>query len=141
MLTVTLIPVNTANYTTATATATVNLTENETIPSITWITPAAITYGTALGRTQLNASSPAAGKFTYSPASGTVLSAGSHSLSVIFAPKDSTEYATASDSVTLTVNKATPKTKLTPSEDSITYGRPLTFKSMMTGGGPCQREQ
>ena len=47
-------------------------------PVITWPTPAAITYGTALSGTQLNATAPAgiAGTFVYTPASGAVLGAG-----------------------------------------------------------------
>ena len=43
---------------------------------ITWPAPAGIPYGTALGATQLNATSPVAGTFVYTPASGTVLSGG-----------------------------------------------------------------
>ena len=38
--------------------------------------PAAITYGTALGATQLDATASVAGTFAYTPASGTVLEAG-----------------------------------------------------------------
>ena len=46
-------PTDTANYTTATATVTI--TVSKATPAITWPTPAAITYGTALSATQLNA--------------------------------------------------------------------------------------
>lgn len=77
-------------------------------PQITWATPAAIIYGTALSATQLNATANVAGSFTYSPAAGTVLNAGSHTLTATFTPTDSGNYATATASVTLTVNKATP---------------------------------
>jgi glucuronoarabinoxylan endo-1,4-beta-xylanase len=56
----------------------------------------------------LDATASVAGTFTYSPAAGTVLSAGSQTLSVTFTPTDTTDYNTATDSVTLTVNKATP---------------------------------
>ena len=46
--------------------------------AVTWATPAAITYGTALSGTQLDASSGGvAGTFAYSPSAGTVLGAGS----------------------------------------------------------------
>jgi hypothetical protein len=102
----------------------VNLTVNKATPSITWATPAAITYGTALSATQLNASSPVAGTFTYSPAGG-VLTAGSQTLSVLFTPTDSTDYTTATASVNLTVNKATPSiTWATPA--AIVYGTALS---------------
>jgi hypothetical protein len=77
-------------------------------PAITWATPAAITYGTALSATQLNASSTVAGTFVYTPAAGTVLTAGSQNLSVTLTPSDTTDYNTATANVTLVVNKATP---------------------------------
>ena len=39
-------------------------------PTITWATPADITYGTALSATQLNATASAPGTFAYTPAPG-----------------------------------------------------------------------
>ena len=45
-------------------------------PAITWADPADIVYGTALSGVQLNASTPVAGTFSYSPAAGVILSAG-----------------------------------------------------------------
>jgi RHS repeat-associated protein len=77
-------------------------------PSISWASPSDIVYGTALGSNQLNASSPVAGTYTYSPAAGTVLTAGQHTLSVTFTPTDTSDYQTATYSVALTVNPATP---------------------------------
>src|SRR5206468_4122634 len=68
-LSVTFTPTDTTDYTTATTSVT--LTVNQGTPSITWATPAAITYGTALSAAQLDASSPVAGTFKYSPAAGT----------------------------------------------------------------------
>jgi sugar lactone lactonase YvrE len=122
-LTATFTPTDTTDYTTATASVT--LTVNKATPSITWTTPAAITYGTPLSATQLNATASVAGGFTYSPAAGTVLTAGSHTLSVTFAPTDSTDYTTATTTVTLTVNQATPIiTWATPA--AITYGTALS---------------
>jgi type IV secretory pathway protease TraF len=75
-------------------------------PTIIWATPAAIPYGTALSATQLHASSTIVGTFAYSPLVGTVLTAGTHTLSVLFTPTNMTDYTTASGSVTLTVNPA-----------------------------------
>lgn len=116
-------PSNTADYTTATASVT--LTVDKATPTITWATPKAIPYGTALSATQLDATSSVAGKFTYSPASGTVLGAGSQTLTATFTPTNTTDYTTATASVTLTVNKATPAiTWATPK--AITYGTPLS---------------
>jgi len=73
-------------------------------PSINWSNPAAITYGTALGATQLNATASVPGSFIYTPAAGTILTAGSHTLTVNFSPSDATNYDNASAQVQITVN-------------------------------------
>jgi hypothetical protein len=104
-LTATFTPTNTIDY--STATATVTLTVNKATPTITWATPAAIPYGTALSATQLNATASVAGTFVYTPPAGTVPAAGSQTLSVAFTPTDTTNYAAATATVTLTVNAAT----------------------------------
>jgi N-acetylneuraminic acid mutarotase len=122
-LTATFMPTDSTDYTPASATVT--LTVNKATPTITWATPKAITYGTPLSAIQLNATASVAGSFTYLPAAGTVLTAGSQTLTVTFAPTDSTDYTPASASVTLTVNKATPTiTWATPA--AITYGTALS---------------
>jgi hypothetical protein len=77
-------------------------------PVITWPAPAAITYGTALSGAQLNATSSVAGTFVYTPASGTVLAVGTQTLSVTFTPTDTTDYTTATKTVSLVVNEAAP---------------------------------
>jgi sugar lactone lactonase YvrE len=111
------------NYTAASATTTFTIAQ--ATPTITWATPAAITYGTALGATQLDASANVLGTFAYTPASGTVLSAGNgQTLSVLFTPTDSVDYTTATKSVLINVAKATPTiTWATPA--AISYGTAL----------------
>jgi hypothetical protein len=95
------------------------------MPTITWTTPAAITYGTALSVAQLNATANVGGTFAYAPASGTVPSAGTQTLSATFTPTDGTDYSAATASVQLVVNKATPTiTWATPA--AISYGTPLS---------------
>jgi Bacterial Ig-like domain (group 2) len=79
-----------------------------TAPAIAWNAPPAITYGTALRSTQLNATANVSGTFAYSPAAGTVLKAGSHTLSVTFTPAGTTTYSAASAMVLLMVTKAIP---------------------------------
>ena len=97
------------------------------LPLITWNTPAAITYGTALGAAQLNATSGGvAGTFVYTPAAGTVPRAGSQTLSVTFTPTDSTDYVPVTTTVTLLVNKATP---------TITWGNPAAINYGTTLSG------
>jgi LEA14-like dessication related protein len=105
-ITATFTPMDTTDY--ASATSSVSIAVTQTTPAITWATPAAITYGTALSATQLDATSTVAGTFSYSPAAGTILAAGSQTLSVIFSPSDTTDYKTATATVTLTVNTGTP---------------------------------
>lgn len=105
-LSVTFTPTDTTTYNNASATVTI--TVNKVTPTITWATPSAITYGTPLSGTQLNATASVAGTFAYSPAAAAVLSAGSQNLTANFTPTDTTDYNSASKTVTLVVNKATP---------------------------------
>ena len=127
-LSVAFTPADTNDYNPATGS--VSLTVNKATPTVNWTAPAAITYGTALGSTQLNATASfngatVAGTFTYTPASGTLLSAGANqTLSVTFTPTDTTDYTTANGSVSLTVNKATPTVNWT-APAAITYGTAL----------------
>jgi hypothetical protein len=100
-LTATFNPTNTTAYTTTTTS--VNLVVNKATPAITWATPAAIPYGTALSAAQLNATSTVGGSFTYSPALGVVLAAGSETLTTTFSPTDTTDYISSTASVTLSV--------------------------------------
>ncbi len=83
-------------------------TGTSNVPTITWNAPAAISYGTALSSTQLNATANVPGTFVYTPAAGTVLKAGKQTLSATFTPTDTKTYSAATASVQLTVNQATP---------------------------------
>jgi hypothetical protein len=77
----------------------------ELVPSvITWAAPSPIPYGTPLSATQLDATANDVGSFTYSPAAGKVLVAGTYTLSVTFKPANASDYSSATDSVTLVVN-------------------------------------
>jgi N-acetylneuraminic acid mutarotase len=76
-------------------------------PTITWPTPAAISYGTPLDTAQLDATASVSGTFAYTPTTGTLLPVGSNTLSAVFTPKNLTEYTTATASVTLIVNVPT----------------------------------
>ena len=120
---VTFTPSDTTNYNVATTT--VNVTVAKATPTITWATPSAITYGIALSATQLNATSTLAGAFTYSPASGTIPSAGTQTLTATFIPTDEANYNTVTGNVVLVVAKATPTiTWATPSD--LAYGTALS---------------
>ncbi len=109
MLSVTFTPVDTTDYTTATAA--VPLTVNppapiKTTPAITWAQPAAITNPTPLSADQLDATAGVPGTFVYMPSAGTVLAAGTQTLSAMFSPTDTTDYNSTTASVTITVNPA-----------------------------------
>jgi hypothetical protein len=103
ILSVTFTPNNTANY--SSASGTVTLQVNQATPKITWSKPAAITYPTPLSSTQLDATASVPGTFVYSPPAGTVLSPGTDTLSVTFTPTDAVDYATTTDTVTITVKQ------------------------------------
>lgn len=106
-------------------------------PSITWAAPAAITYGTALSGAQFNAAASVAGTFSYSPAAGTVLNAGTQTLTVTFTPTDTTDYTTATASVSLTVNQAMQTISFAPVSSSVTYGvAPMALSATSTSGLP-----
>ena len=101
------------------------------IPVLTWATPASIGYGTALSSTQLNASSSVAGSFSYSPAIGTVLAAGTHTLSVTFTPTNTTSYQSATSTVVLTITPAGTTTSLVLSNGNLTFN--ATVASLTSG--------
>ena len=87
------------------------------IPTITWSNPANITYGTALSNTQLDTTSSVPDDFVYTPQSGTVLNAGTHTLDVFFTPTDTANHTTASATTSINVTQVTP---------TITWNSPLT---------------
>jgi 6-phosphogluconolactonase (cycloisomerase 2 family) len=67
--------------------------------------PAPITNPTSLSATQLDASANVAGTFLYTPPAGTVLAAGTQTLSVTFTPTDTTDYTSVSAFVQIKVNQ------------------------------------
>ena len=120
-LSVAFTPSDSANYTAASATATIDVAKAE--QSIQWATPADIVYGTPLSAAQLNATVSGPGALTYAPPAGTILDAGTHTLTATAAATPNYNAATAS--VTLLVKKATPS--LTWSAPAaIRYGTPLS---------------
>jgi hypothetical protein len=78
-------------------------------PTLIWPAPATISSTTPLGATQLNATAAGVtgaalpGVFAYTPAAGSLLSVGTHSLSVTFTPTDATDYAPATAQVSIQV--------------------------------------
>ena len=90
-------------------------------------------YG-VLSATQLDATANVLGTFTYSPAPGAMLPAGSQVLSVTFQPIDTTDYRAASDSVTIEIARAMPA--LSVSAPGGTFdGSPFPASVALGGGG------
>jgi hypothetical protein len=102
-----------------------NLTVIPATPIITWANPSNIIYGTALNAAQLDATvNNIPGTFAYTPASGTVLNAGGNqTLSVTFTPTDTTDYTSATQTATITVNQMPIRGRAPP----IISGTPSDF--------------
>jgi len=120
-LSATFTPTNTSAYNIVTATVTLQV--NQATPVVLWV-PIPIVYGTPLGPLQLDALPSVPGKFTYTPAAGTVLHAGNQPLSATFTPNDATDYKTITVSATLIVLKALPQIQWAQPA-AITVGTPL----------------
>jgi uncharacterized delta-60 repeat protein len=111
-----------------------------TTPSITWSKPGAITFGTALSSTQLDAIATVSGTtidgtYMYAPSLGTILHAGAHQpLSVTFTPSPATGYTmAATDTVYIDVNKFVPVLTLmigSPTYDGSPHPAPLNITAI-----------
>ncbi len=113
-----------ANYTATPVTGT--LVINRVTPTITWANPAAITYGTSLSVTQLDATASVSGNFDYTPGKGTVLNVGNgQTLSVTFTPSDTTDYNTVTTTVKIDVvpPPVVTVTSFQPTTVSVTVGK------------------
>ena len=103
------------------------------IPQITWSAPASIVYGTPLGPAQLDASANVPGTFTFTPAAGSILNAGSgQTLSVVFTPENSTDYTSGSATTTIVVTKATPVLEVTAGGGPLN-GSPYSANATIIG--------
>jgi len=86
-----------------------------------------------LSSTQLNAKASVPGTFLYNPLSGTILSAGQQQvLQTVFTPTDTTDYNTATASVTINVD-VVPQADFSASTTSGKVPLPVTFTDKSTG--------
>jgi hypothetical protein len=110
-------------------------------PVITWATPAAIPYGTALAATQLDATASyggtaLAGTFVYAPPAGTVMTQlGTNNLSVTFTPTDTTDYLSATGSTTIQVIADNTSVALTSGTNPSYLGQSVTFSAAVGSNG------
>ena len=129
---VTYTPTDTVDYNTASST--VSVTVNKAAPSVaTWPVASAITYGQTLAASTLSGGSATpAGTFAFTTPS-TAPNAGTALQSVTYTPTDTADYNTASSTVSVTVNKASPSVTTWPVASAITYGQTLAA-STLSGG-------
>jgi hypothetical protein len=96
-----------ANYAPAAATTAISILQAAAL--LDWAAPQAIVYGTPLGAAQLNATASVPGTFTYAPAAGTVLNAGSAQvLTATFTPADPNYSSGGVVNMAIDVSKAAP---------------------------------
>ena len=81
-----------------------SLTLLRSTPVVRWTPLSPIGYGTPLGSGQLDATAVIPGVFSYNLPSGIVLNAGTTTLTVVFTPNDLTNYAMATNFVSLVVS-------------------------------------
>ena len=126
--------VATTNYNAASKT--VHIDVAKATSNITWANPADITYGTA-SATQLDATSPVAGTFSYRPAAGTVLGVGAHqALTATFTPTDTADYNPTSATVFIDVAQAGTSTAVTSSVSTPVFGQSVTFTATVAIASP-----
>jgi uncharacterized protein (TIGR02145 family) len=112
--------------------------DDKSDPILSWSNPDDIKSGSALGDTQLNATSDIAGDFIYTPESGTILSEGNEQvLTVDFIPTETGKYNTISKSVLINViSNGTSSAVFNP---DLTYGTITdvdgnSYQTIMVGG-------
>jgi formylglycine-generating enzyme required for sulfatase activity len=102
------------------------LTIGKATPTITWLPPTPIEYGTVMGVTQLNATANTAGTFAYDPPSGTVLNAGEgQPIRADFAPADAANWTAATRTVPIGVTPAL--LTITADDRTKVYGEMAVF--------------
>jgi YVTN family beta-propeller protein len=100
------------------------ITAGRAAAALSWAAPAPVTYGTALGGAQLDATASVPGTFSYSPPAGTVLPAGTQTLTATFTPADPADYTGGAASTTITVSPAPLTAQVAGSQ---TYGGSPAF--------------
>ena len=127
-LSATFTPTDTTDYNNVVVTTSINVAKATS--AVSWSNPANIVYATALGAIQLDATASVPGSFTYAPATGTVLNAGSgQTLSATFTPTDIEDYNGLNLSATINVLQALPTLIWTIPADT-TYGLPLSASQL-----------
>jgi RHS repeat-associated protein len=109
---------------------------NSLTPSIVWPVPAAITYGTALSATQLNAVPEVASNCVYMPVAGSIPPVGTDTLSVICTPTGTTPYSPGVATVSLTITSTTPTISVAVSPSPSVSGASVAITATFNSSGP-----
>jgi hypothetical protein len=112
----------------------------QSVPTVTFPTASTISYGQPLSSSTLSGGSAmvgingnvVSGTFAWANPSFTP-TAGPSSQGVTFTPADTTDYATVTGSVSVTVNQVTPTISTLPTASAITYGQ-MVSSSTLSGG-------
>jgi len=112
------------------ATASTTLIVIPIAPTITWLNPESISFGTPLSTIQLDASANVPGNYTYTPAAGVILPVGTNVLSVSFAPTSS-GYTTATATANLLVTDIPTITSILPNPAAV--GATVTIAGNLFG--------
>jgi hypothetical protein len=105
-------------------------------PVLSWTAPEAIVAGTPLGAAQLSAVASVTGTFAFTPAAGTVLSEGTHTLTAAFMPADSQNYTAAQVTTVIVVTPAPPPPPPPPpTDDEDDEDDDVTTPGWMRGSG------
>jgi len=129
-------PLDTVTY--RSQTSSTSLVVSPATPRLTWSTPVALTYGTGLSKTQLNATANVAGTFSYNPALGTVPAPGTTLLHVTFTPTDAVDYTRQTATVTLTVKAASVPPVIASNLSILSPSTGVTVSGIISVGGLCK---
>jgi hypothetical protein len=129
-------PLDTVTY--RSGTSSTSLVISPAAPRLTWSTPVALTYGTALSKTQLNATANVAGTFSYNPALGTVPAVGTTLLHVTFTPTDAVDYTKQTATITLTVKAASVPLVTASNLSILSPSTGMTVSGIISVGGQCK---
>jgi hypothetical protein len=131
---ITFTPTDSANYNTATGTVSVAVAKATS--SITSApTASGITYGQTLADSSLSGGSGSVtGSFAFTSPS-TAPNAGTANQGITFTPDDTTNYNSATGTVSVAVAKATSSITSAPTASGITYGQTLADSTLSGGSG------
>ncbi|WP_282015609.1 alpha-amylase family glycosyl hydrolase [Marinifilum flexuosum] len=125
-------PSDADNYNSVRGNISISVTKESTVVT-NWPTASAISYGQSLSESTLSGGTANVdGSFAFANPSATP-DAGTQSVEVIFTPSDTDNYNTVSETIGISVSKATPTVSVWPIADAITYGQTLS-ESTLSGG-------